>query len=72
MTTVTFPRLAAQLPRLHALRRAIADFFAGIGDGLAMAEQYKSLSGLTDGELAQRGITRADIPRVVARGLLRA
>jgi uncharacterized protein YjiS (DUF1127 family) len=37
-----------------------------------MAEQYKSLSRLTDGELAQRGITRADIPRVVARGLLRA
>lgn len=72
MTTLTLPGFARQAQRLHVLRRAIADFFAGIQDGLAMAERYKSLSRLTDGELAQRGITRADIPRVVAKGLLRA
>jgi hypothetical protein len=41
-------------------------------DGMMMAEHYKRVSRLTDGELAQRGLTRADIPRVVARNLLRA
>jgi uncharacterized protein YjiS (DUF1127 family) len=72
MTTLTLLRSARQAPRLHALGRAISNFFTGIQDGLAMAEEYKQLSRLTDGELAQRGITRADIPRVVARGLLGA
>jgi uncharacterized protein YjiS (DUF1127 family) len=70
MTTLTLSGLSRHTPRLHAFGRAIADFFAGIEDGRAMAEHYKYLSRLTDGELAQRGIARADIPRVVAKGLL--
>jgi uncharacterized protein YjiS (DUF1127 family) len=71
MTALTLSSFARQAPRLHALWRSIAEFFAGIQDGMAMAEQYKTLSRLTDGELARRGITRADIPRVVAKDLLR-
>jgi uncharacterized protein YjiS (DUF1127 family) len=72
MTTLALPTFFRQAPRLLALRRSIADFFAGVQHGLAMAEQYQALSRLTDGELAQRGITRADIPRVVAKDLLGA
>jgi uncharacterized protein YjiS (DUF1127 family) len=71
MTTVALPTFVRRAPRLQALRHAIADFLAGLEDGRVMAEQYRMLSGLTDGELAQRGLTRADIPRVVAKGLLR-
>jgi uncharacterized protein YjiS (DUF1127 family) len=70
VTTLTFPSVGRALPRLLALRHAIADFFGGIADGLAMAEHYRTLSRLTDAELGQRGLTRADIPRVVAKGLL--
>jgi uncharacterized protein YjiS (DUF1127 family) len=70
MTTLALPTFVRRAPRLQALRQAISEFFAGLEDGRAMAEHYRVLSSLTDGELAQRGLARADIPRVVAKGLL--
>jgi uncharacterized protein YjiS (DUF1127 family) len=56
--------------RLKTLFAAITELFNGLSDGLEMAREYQSLSRLTPTELAQLGIARADIPRVVARRLL--
>jgi uncharacterized protein YjiS (DUF1127 family) len=72
MTTLTLPNRPRATPRLRALWHAVVEHFAGIRDGLAMAEHYKALSRLSEAELAQRGLTRADIPRVVAKSLLGA
>lgn len=43
----------------------ILDFFRIIYDSLRYARAIRELNGLTDRELADLGINRADIPRVV-------
>jgi hypothetical protein len=58
--------------RLKTALTALAHIFTGIGDGLDMAREYEALTRLTPGELAERGLARADIPRVVARRLIAA
>jgi uncharacterized protein YjiS (DUF1127 family) len=72
MTALVHSAFARPFPRLQVLRRSIGAFFAGVREGMAMADHYKVLASLTDAELAQRGLTRADIPRVVAQRLFRA
>lgn len=47
---------------------AVSDFFAAIAEGRAMALRYDRLSHLTNSELARMGISREEIPQVVARG----
>jgi hypothetical protein len=50
---------------LHRLLRAWTEFTAGIQEARAMALLYQTLAGLSDRELAVRGLTRQDIPRAV-------
>jgi hypothetical protein len=50
---------------LAALFRSSADFIARIRDAREMALLYRTLSGLSDHELALRGLKRQDIPRAV-------
>ena len=42
-----------------------AEFLDGIEEARAMALRYRTLAALSDRELAARGLSRADIPRVV-------
>lgn len=42
------------------------NFFGGIAEGLRMSRLYDELSGMSDRELAQIGISRSEIPAVVA------
>jgi hypothetical protein len=42
-----------------------AEILAGIQEARAMALLYQHLAGLTDRELAARGLKRQDIPRAV-------
>jgi hypothetical protein len=57
------------VPAVRKFFREIADSIeatlAGIDDARAMATRYETLSRLSDSELAQRGISRSDIPRIV-------
>jgi hypothetical protein len=46
----------------------VHDIIVGSRDGLAMQDRYEVLSRLSDCELAQRGLTRADFPRLVVNG----
>jgi hypothetical protein len=50
---------------LAALLRQTAEFVTRLQDARAMAVLYQTLSGLSDQELALRGLKRQDIPRAV-------
>jgi hypothetical protein len=47
-------------------------FVAGIDDARTLALRYDTLAGLSDAELAARGLKREDIPRAVLASLRRA
>jgi hypothetical protein len=50
---------------LGELVHAWTEFLSGIRRAHAMALRYQTLSGLSDRELAARGLTRQDIPGAV-------
>ena len=50
---------------LRQLGHRFCAFLDGIGEARAMAEAFKSLSRMSDAELAQRGIRREEIPQAV-------
>jgi uncharacterized protein YjiS (DUF1127 family) len=62
MTAIELHRAPGLLRRLG--RRFFA-FFDGIGEARAMAETFKSLSRMSDAELARHGIKREEIPQAV-------
>jgi uncharacterized protein YjiS (DUF1127 family) len=68
MSDFTASFLTRETPRLKAFFRPFAEFLEGIREARAMAARYETLSRLSDGELAQRGLSRHDIPRVVVTG----
>jgi len=66
MTTLALNHLIRRTPALlQRLGRSLGDFFDGIGEARAMAERFKSLSRMSDGQLADRGLKREDIPKAV-------
>jgi hypothetical protein len=52
---------------LQRVGHSFSAFLDGIGEARVMAEQFKSLSRMTDDQLAQRGLKREDIPQVVLK-----
>jgi len=66
MTIVTVNELNRGTPGLlQRLIHRFSAFLDGIGEARAMAELYKSLSRMTDAQLAARGLKREDIPQAV-------
>jgi hypothetical protein len=66
MTTLVLSALLDTTPRLVSrLGRAWTEFLTGIHEARAMALLYQSLAGLSDRELAARGLKREDIPSAV-------
>lgn len=65
--------LALTLPRRSVRRLRVLgftkDLFAGLFDGLHMMRRYNALTALSDVELAQKGLKRQDIARLVATGV---
>jgi hypothetical protein len=47
---------------------AVRTFIGAISEGFAAHRRYVVLSALTDAELAARGLTRTDVPRVAFFG----
>jgi hypothetical protein len=66
MTTLV---LSALVDRTPGLLRRLADywndFVTGIEEARAMAALYRDLAGMSETELAARGLKREDIPRAV-------
>jgi len=66
MTTLVFNHIIQGAPALlQGLNQRISDFLDDIGAARAMAERFKSLSRMSDDQLAQRGLKREDIPKAV-------
>ena len=69
MTTIALNTLIRGTPAfLQRLGHSFNAFLDGIGEARAMAETFKSLSRMTDGQLAERGLKRQDIPKAVLAG----
>ena len=68
MTTLALSVLINSTPRLLArLLDYWTAFLNGIEEARAMATLYQDLAGMSDRELAARGLKRQDIPRAVMR-----
>ena len=66
MTALAFSALFETAPRLlRDLARSWTELLSGIRQARAMALRYQTLSGLSDRELAARGLKRQDIPSTV-------
>ena len=66
MSTLALDHIIRRTPALlHRLNQRISDFLDGIGQARAMAERFKSLSRMSDEQLAAHGLKREDIPRAV-------
>jgi uncharacterized protein YjiS (DUF1127 family) len=66
MTTLVLNHIIRRAPALlQRLNQRISDFLDGIGEARAMAERFKSLSRMSDEQLAEHGLKREDIPQAV-------
>jgi len=73
MTTIALSQLIHQTPAfLQRIPQRITAFFDGIGEARVMAQRFKTLSQLTDAQLAARGLRREDIPQAVLDFSVRA
>ena len=66
MTTIALSQLITGTPAfLTRLGQHVSSFLDGIGEARTMAEQFKTLSRLSDTQLARRGLKREEIPQAV-------
>ena len=66
MSTLVLNHIIREAPALlQRLSQRISDFLDDIGAARAMAERFKSLSRMSDDQLAAHGLKREDIPRAV-------
>jgi hypothetical protein len=73
MTPLVLSALFDTAPRLlNRLGRHWTEFLTGIHQARAMALLYQTLAGLSDRELAARGLRREDIPGAVLATFNRA
>jgi hypothetical protein len=73
MTTIALSQLVHRAPAfLGRLADRISAFFDGIDEARQMALRYKTLSQMTDAQLAARGLKREDVPQAVLNYSVRA
>ena len=66
MTTIALSQLVHRAPAFfQRISQRISAFFDGIEEARLMAQRYKTLSQMTDTQLAARGLKREDIPQAV-------
>ena len=66
MTTIALSQLIHGTEGfLHRLGQRFSAMLEGICQARAMAHEFKSLSRLSDAELARRGLKREEIPQAV-------
>ena len=73
MTTIALSQLVHQAPAfLSRFFQRITAFLDGIEEARLMAQRFKTLSQMTDAQLAARGIRRENIPQAVLDFSIRA
>jgi uncharacterized protein YjiS (DUF1127 family) len=66
MTTIALAQIVHDVPAvLRRLSQRVSEMLAGIDEARLLASRYKALSRMTDAQLAERGLQRADIPQAV-------
>jgi len=65
MATIAFQMPSGRAPRGEGFLTAL---FAALREGVSKARRYQMLAGKSNAELAQLGISREDLPRVVMFG----
>jgi uncharacterized protein YjiS (DUF1127 family) len=66
MTALALNQVIHGIPALlHRFSRGVTDFLDGIVEARDMAEDFRTLSRMSDAELARHGIKRDEIPQVV-------
>jgi hypothetical protein len=66
MTTIALSQLVHQVPSfLQRIAARFSDLIAGIEEARVLAYRFKTLSQMTDAQLAARGLKREDIPQAV-------
>ena len=69
MATLTFPsRAHHHTGVLDSAWKTVRAFYQGVREGLEMADNYHTLAGMSDAELAKRGLVRSEITRAVVLG----
>jgi hypothetical protein len=68
MSTLVLTHGRPQGRRRFRFFRPVREFFDGLRLARAMAHRYDVLAGLSNAELAERGIKREDIPTLVVNG----
>ncbi len=73
MTTIALAQLVNDVPAFMArIGQRFHDLLAGVEEARELATRYKTLSRMTDAQLAERGLKRADIPQAVLDYSVRA
>jgi uncharacterized protein YjiS (DUF1127 family) len=70
MSTITLNASARAVSPFRKAFQVFADFVEGAREARAIAARYESLSRLSDNQLAQRGLTRGDVPQAAVTGRL--
>jgi hypothetical protein len=70
MTATTYPATHAAAGTGHRFLHGLAAAFRGLGDAIRAAHAAESLLGLSDAELARRGLRREEIMDTVFRRYL--
>ncbi|HEY7766409.1 MAG TPA: DUF1127 domain-containing protein [Aestuariivirgaceae bacterium] len=66
MSTIALSRLFHQTPAfLERVTQRLTAFFEGLDEARLMSQRYKTLSQMTDAQLAARGLRREEIPQAV-------
>jgi hypothetical protein len=66
MSTIALSQLVHEAPAFLArISQRISAFLDGIEEARLMAHRFKTLSQMTDAQLAARGLRREDIPQAV-------
>jgi hypothetical protein len=73
MTTLALAHLVHEAPAFfQRIGQRFSDLAAGLHEARVLAERFKTLSSLTDSQLAERGLKREDIPQAVMNLSVRA
>jgi hypothetical protein len=66
MTTLALAQLVHGTPAFfQKLGQRFSDLAAGLHEARMLAQRFKTLSSLTDAQLAERGLKREEIPQAV-------
>ena len=54
---------------VHRITKRISDFVDGVTAARILADRYRTLSHMSDDQLAKRGLKREDIPHAILAGM---